>query len=667
MDPGDQRCSLEDFSHWKIEALRSFLSQRGLSIGGNKQELVALAFAANTLNMPIIPTAVEIEKSKLECYKNLLKVGDVILPDPFLIFDKWEDETQGMSHWPPVFITDVTTFLMKYESEEKAQLHLNQYKIGKAYEYYTSEWLKEVFYHPISTSSPYCFLRARCTPSQSLNAATHSAWVCLQKATGHVLSAYCSCTSGLGQTCNHVAGLLFRIESANKLGLTSCTSGTCIWVKPSEKKLQPAQIKNMNFKKSRHGKSVTRPLVGKSKADYDVMPEANNDTEACIQKTLLASLKDAIPNACVFKGMHTTDDQDTTQLPVPVNQKETADVMAFDVSNYYIDNMVKNNVEHVTETEVQAINNLTMGQSSNPNWTEMRKGRITASNFYAVHTKVESYKRNAAHCDIKPLLSRIMGYKHVNPNVMSLKYGREMEPIAKIEFMKMYRKKHKDVSFDECGIFLDVDHPYLAASPDLLVSCSCCGEGLVEFKCPLIPKCSTCFSFCKCNLPSCLQNTESLTLKHGAYYGQIQGQIELTKRKWCILYIYTCNGPFYENIVFDQHFYSEMSSNLEFFYHSFVLPEIHSRSLQHLLTQESLNVHTPEPMEIDNKVHVDGETYFCPECNMVVMNEVTKLKERSIYCDECRLWYHFHCVGITDKYVKSLTSWHCKKCIQSSS
>lgn len=85
---------MEGFSHWKIEALRSFLSQ----------ELVAIAFAANTLNMPIIPTAVEIEKSKLECYKNLLKVGDVILPDPFLIFDKWEDETQGMSHWPPVFI-----------------------------------------------------------------------------------------------------------------------------------------------------------------------------------------------------------------------------------------------------------------------------------------------------------------------------------------------------------------------------------------------------------------------------------------------------------------------------------------------------------------------------------------------------------------------------------
>lgn len=41
-------------------------------------------------------------------------------------------------------------------------------------------------------------------------------------------------------------------------------------------------------------------------------------------------------------------------------------------------------------------------------------------------------------------------------------------------------------------------------------------------------------------------------------------------------------------------------------------------------------------MEID-KVHVEGETYFCPECNMVIMNEVTKLKERSIYYDAGKL------------------------------
>ena len=59
----------------------------------------------------------------------------------------------------------------------------------------------------------------------------------------------------LGQTCNHVAGLLYRVEAANKLGVTACTSGTCMWLQPSDKKLQPAQLKQMDFKKSRHGKT----------------------------------------------------------------------------------------------------------------------------------------------------------------------------------------------------------------------------------------------------------------------------------------------------------------------------------------------------------------------------------------------------------------------------
>lgn len=46
---------------------------------------------------------------------------------------------------------------------------------------------------------------------------------------------------------------------------------------------------------------MTRPLVGKSNADYDVMPEANNDPATCIQK--LAALMDAILNAGKFKSI----------------------------------------------------------------------------------------------------------------------------------------------------------------------------------------------------------------------------------------------------------------------------------------------------------------------------------------------------------------------------
>ena len=326
---------------------------------------------------------------------------------------------------------------------------------------------------------------------------------------------------------------------------------------------------------------MTRPLVGQNKSEFDVMPQTQDAVDT-IQKTLLTSLRNVIPSACVFKGimysvirvptrkailisllfylfilfmihfffqfiaMQSTDKY-TTQTDLPVDEPMDQQEIVCNAENYYLENMVKNSVNHVFEEEVNAINKLTWGQSTNPLWKELRKGRLTASNFYAIHTKVLSFKKNA-NCDIQSLLSQIMGYKTVNPNVKSLKYGREMEPIAKSEFIKMYRKCHDNVSFDECGLFLDEEYPYLAASPDLLVSCSCCGEGLVEFKCPLIPKCSKCLSFCKCKLPYCLQNSELLALKHGAYYGQIQGQLSFSKRKWCILYIYTCNGPYQEKL-----------------------------------------------------------------------------------------------------------------------
>lgn len=196
MDPGDQIYTLEEFSHWKIDVLRLYLSRRGLPANGIKQELIALCFSAQTLKMPVLPSSVDVVNAKINSYNNLLKIDGSVLPDPLCIYEKWEDEKQGLCHWPPIFITDITTFLMTSEIEPIAQLHLNQYKIGKAFEYYASAWLKEVFYHPISNSSPYCYLRAHCTPSMSLNADMHSVWVCCVKASGKIKSAYCSCTSG---------------------------------------------------------------------------------------------------------------------------------------------------------------------------------------------------------------------------------------------------------------------------------------------------------------------------------------------------------------------------------------------------------------------------------------------------------------------------------------
>ena len=42
------------------------------------------------------------------------------------------------------------------------------------------------------------------------------------------------------------------------------------------------------------------------------------------------------------------------------------------------------------------------------------------------------------------------------------------------------KKLHRGLEVKECGLFVDETHVYMAASPDRLVSCVCCGSGLLE-------------------------------------------------------------------------------------------------------------------------------------------------------------------------------------------
>lgn len=114
MNTEDQILTLEDFTHWKVPALREYLSCRGLSAAGNKQEMVALAYSAHFMKIPPKKTTSDNQILNNKCYSDMLKFGDLILPDPFQLYENWQNEKFGMKNWPPLFITDLTTFLMRY-------------------------------------------------------------------------------------------------------------------------------------------------------------------------------------------------------------------------------------------------------------------------------------------------------------------------------------------------------------------------------------------------------------------------------------------------------------------------------------------------------------------------------------------------------------------------
>ena len=109
-----------------------------------------------------------------------------------------------------------------------------EYKQGEAYRYFTDNFISEVCYNNIRDESKYCYLKTTIMstiPTGIIK--TYDEWVLLKidfkyEVGGAILIAYCTCTTGLLKGCNHVAGLLFRVEAAVLIGVTHPTCNSML-------------------------------------------------------------------------------------------------------------------------------------------------------------------------------------------------------------------------------------------------------------------------------------------------------------------------------------------------------------------------------------------------------------------------------------------------------
>ena len=93
----------------------------------------------------------------------------------------------------------------------------------------------------------------------------------------------------------------------------------------------------------------------------------------------------------------------------------------------------------------------------------------------AFETKVESSS--------KTFFNQFMQYGSFF-DVPAARYGKDMEPIARECFTEHISKHHEHVLVKETGLHVHLNYPYIGASPDGIVYCSCHGESLLEIKCP---------------------------------------------------------------------------------------------------------------------------------------------------------------------------------------
>ncbi|KXJ14188.1 hypothetical protein AC249_AIPGENE19303 [Exaiptasia diaphana] len=184
--------------------------------------------------------------SESERAKLLLTPDGSKLQDPLQLNEGLIREERGITSWPPMFLSDITKYLMQDHPGKDVQLHervLNEYKEGKAYRLMSS-------------------------------------------------------------TCIHVTALMFRILAANRNGLTNpaCTSKDCVWSVPNAKTvIKPSRICEMDWKAPKLNKEPARPSVDSRRILFASHSEVKTETSKEKRQKFYHGLKFLLPESNLTK------------------------------------------------------------------------------------------------------------------------------------------------------------------------------------------------------------------------------------------------------------------------------------------------------------------------------------------------------------------------------
>ena len=126
------------------------------------------------------------------------------------------------------------------------------------------------------------------------------------------------------------------------------------------------------------------------------------------------------------------------------------------------------------------------------------------------------------------------------------------------------------------------DYPHLGSSPDGLISCSCCGDGVLEIKCPF--KYRDGLEGWKSDQGFCLDANYNLKCTH-PYYSQVQLHMLMNNLQYCDLFIWLREDALLIKLCYDQSWADNSIDKMEAFFVKHILPELFTRKINHELQQ----------------------------------------------------------------------------------
>lgn len=289
----------------------------------------------------------------------------------------------------------------------------------------------------------------------------------------------------------------------------------------------------------------------------------------------------------------------------------------------------------------------TRNQSKCKEWYSFRTGRLTASRMKAIcKTSLDNPS--------KSLIKNICYPAKFTSK--ATEWGCEHESKARHQYMKEMTKSHKNFEIHDSGFVIDPKYPYIGASPDGVACCDCCGEVLIEIKCP----------FCKRdmlidNAIDCLASDgDKLFLnKSHQYHYQVQCQLLVTGKEFCDFVVWTQKDMFVERIEIDTAFCQNIIQRAETFFKSIILPELIGKLYSRPLSEQQVNkpILQTSAQPQATLTHDEGKEIIC-----ICRKEYDENSDDVIGCDNenCPYkWLHFKCAGI--KRVPK-GNWLCKHC-----
>ena len=481
---------------------------------------------------------------------------------------------------------------------------------------------------------------------------------------GMVLCGHCDCMAGLGEVCSHVGALLFYVEAMRRT--YTCTELPCPWnIPPSVDSIQCAKTADINFtapqsiiaptRRGAHVHSNCPMIDDPAEIELPISSHPTAKKSTAINPNMIAPTED---QKVLFYSKIASHKPSCLSLIPPfsdsyIPQPEVFSSAVPPLSASYCsqnEELTYKELLHLCDEfgfnlndgEIADIEQATRGQSESDEWFAHRAGRVTSSKMKAV---CHSDPANPSVSLIKQIC-----YPHLfRFSSQATKWGCDHESVGREMYITAMEESHNEFYCVGTGLVIHEEYQFLAATPDGITHCSCCGYGVLEVKCPFCTKDSD---------PDTAKflNSGSLQRNHQYYY-QVQTQMFVCEVEFADFVVCTFPNDTatinIERIYLDEDFLVESIVQAGQFYTVAILPELLGKWYTRSDIMPSAVVNDSTSAEYNYcycKAELGGTMICCEndECSQGQWFHLTCLKLQS--APRCKKWYCPHCRKLQNKY-----------------